>query len=57
MNAAPVDLHLVRYFSSIVAISGGRVVERGRHEDLVRAGGAYAHSALAIDVMNRSTPA
>ena len=26
MNAAPVDLHLVRYFSSIVAISGGRVV-------------------------------
>jgi putative methanogenesis marker protein 8 len=26
MSAAPVDLHLVRYFSSLVAVSGGRVV-------------------------------
>ena len=32
----------VRDADQIVVLEGGRLVEKGRHEDLVRAGGVYA---------------
>jgi len=37
----------VRHADQIIVLSGGRVVESGRHDDLVAAGGEYAQ-LLAI---------
>ena len=38
--------------ASAVAVSGGRIVEVGRHEDLVRAGGRY-HELHEVELASR----
>jgi ABC-type multidrug transport system fused ATPase/permease subunit len=35
-------LSTVRYADQILVIEGGRIVERGSHDELVRAGGRYS---------------
>jgi hypothetical protein len=37
----------LRHASRIVAIEGGRIVEDGTHEALLRAGGRYASSGIS----------
>jgi ABC-type multidrug transport system fused ATPase/permease subunit len=32
----------IRHASLVLVLEGGRIVERGRHADLLRAGGAFA---------------
>jgi ATP-binding cassette subfamily B protein len=35
-------LSTVRYADEIMVVDGGRIVERGSHDELVAAGGSYA---------------
>ncbi len=37
------NLATVTAADQILVLDGGRIVERGRHEDLARAGGTYEH--------------
>ncbi|MDY0242511.1 MAG: multidrug ABC transporter ATP-binding protein, partial [Rhodospirillaceae bacterium] len=40
-------LETVRASDSILVVEGGRIVEQGRHEDLVQNGGLYASMAAS----------
>ena len=35
-------LHTIMHADSILVVEGGEIVERGRHDDLIRRGGRYA---------------
>jgi ATP-binding cassette, subfamily B, bacterial len=50
------DLLTVREADEIVVIDAGRVVERGRHEELVRGGGTYARLWALHSAGEETTP-
>lgn len=50
------DLHLASRADSLIYVEGGRVLERGTHEELMRAGGRYA-TLYGLQAVARDTEA